>query len=219
MRAVLLAAIAALVTAQNAPIPVTTQTLSTSAARWLLQLDSPWSERSLAIGQMLAPTMRQAATYYHTMHPNKGVRVGQVNLLQQADLRRALCSGAQLTDCPSLIYYYGGRAQVYRGSGSLEDVVGFVERQAAATASLGQQQQQTRAQAQAAAAAALRSSGAAGVAGAASTRGAWPPPSPPAGSGKAALEQWLRQQQGGGGGKQQRCPAGTATRSTTRARA
>ena len=95
MRAVLLAAIAALATAQNAPIPVTTQTLSTSAARWLLQLDSPWSERSLAIGQMLAPTMRQAATYYHTMHPNKGVRVGQVNLLQQADLRRALCSGAR----------------------------------------------------------------------------------------------------------------------------
>ena len=105
MRAVLLAAIAALVTAQNAPIPVTTQTLSTSAARWLLQLDSPWSERSLAIGQMLAPTMRQAATYYHTMHPNKGVRVGQVNLLQQADLRRALCSGAQLTDCPIQIFH------------------------------------------------------------------------------------------------------------------
>ena len=57
MRSILLAAIAALGAAQNAPIPVTTQTLSTSAARWLLQLDSPWSERSLAIGQMLAPEL------------------------------------------------------------------------------------------------------------------------------------------------------------------
>ena len=217
MRAVLLAAIAALVTAQNAPIPVTTQTLSTSAARWLLQLDSPWSERSLAIGQMLAPTMRQAATYYHTMHPNKGVRVGQVNLLQQADLRRALCSGAQLTDCPSLIYYYGGRAQVYRGSGSLEDVVGFVERQAAATASLGQQQQ-TRAQAQAAAAAALRSSGAAAWRARRRAAGGRRRRRPPgaarrrssSGSGSSRVEAE---------GSSSRCPAGTATRSTTRARA
>ena len=139
--------------AQTASIyEITAQNFAQASAQpvaWLLQLESPWSRTGVQQAALLRPVMQQAAQYFNSMYTSKGVRVGKVDLQQNAALRQAFCSGG--AECPALVMMQNGRAQVYSGTGSLQDVLSFVERQTqgrGATSAAAQQQAQQQAQLQ-----------------------------------------------------------------------
>ena len=131
---------------------ITAQNFAQASAQpvaWLLQLESPWSRTGVQQAALLRPVMQQAAQYFNSMYTSKGVRVGKVDLQQNAALRQAFCSGG--AECPALVMMQNGRAQVYSGTGSLQDVLSFVERQTqgrGATSAAAQQQAQQQAQLQ-----------------------------------------------------------------------
>ena len=109
---------------------ITAQNFAQASAQpvaWLLQLESPWSRTGVQQAALLRPVMQQAAQYFNSMYTSKGVRVGKVDLQQNAALRQAFCSGG--AECPALVMMQNGRAQVYSVTGSLQDVLSFVERQ------------------------------------------------------------------------------------------
>ena len=129
---------------------ITAQNFAQASAQpvaWLLQLESPWSRTGVQQAALLRPVMQQAAQYFNSMYTSKGVRVGKVDLQQNAALRQAFCSGG--AECPALVMMQNGRAQVYSGTGSLQDVLSFVERQTqgrGATSAAAQQQAQLQQQ-------------------------------------------------------------------------
>ena len=139
---------------------ITAQNFAQASAQpvaWLLQLESPWSRTGVQQATLLRPVMQQAAQYFNSMYTSKGVRVGKVDLQQNAALRQAFCPDG--AECPALVMMQNGRAQVYSGTGSLQDVLSFVERQTQGQAqgqaqgrggAAQQQQQQQQQQAQAA---------------------------------------------------------------------
>ena len=85
---------------------------SAQPVAWLLQLESPWSPTGQRQATLLRPVMLQAAQYYNSLYTSKGVRVGKVDLQQNAQLRQAFCSGG--SECPALVMMQNGRAQVGR---------------------------------------------------------------------------------------------------------
>ena len=116
MRRALLAAAVGAACAQTASVYEITsrnfQQASSQPVAWLLQLESPWSTNGQQVMAALRPVVQQAAQYYNAMYTSKGVRVGRADLQQQAELRKAFCTGA---DCPSLVLMQNGRAQASRG--------------------------------------------------------------------------------------------------------
>ena len=182
---------------------------SPRARRWRRALDPAWrsaSRRSARCWRRRCGRRRRTTTRC-TDASRAMARVGQADLAAAGrPPPRAPPPGAQLTDCPSLIYYYGGRAQLITR-----------QRQPERTWSASSSARPRRARgARPAAAADARQAQAASRARDSSSsrarratswptrasipRGAWPPSSLSRRSGKAALEQWLRQQQGGGAG-------------------
>jgi hypothetical protein len=188
----LLLALAGNALAQSAMPELTEQNFVQAAKQpfaWLINIEQPSNPQSRAAATMLKPALSQAMQYYHGARSEKGVRVAHLDVQSNPQLRQILCEAAAV--CPPLVLYRRGTpVQVYRGSGSVEDVVRWVERantagaggagvSAGAGAGAGAAQQQAaaaaayRAQVQQQAAAALqasvRSGATAGLSGAASS--------------------------------------------------
>ena len=127
----LLALLAASASAQvNAPLELTTSNFAKAAQQpiaWLINVEQSTNEQSRMAATMLKPALSQAVQYYHTMQPNKGVRVAHLDVVRDPQLRPILCESGQT--CPPLVLYRGGMPKhVYSGSGSTEDVIRWVER-------------------------------------------------------------------------------------------
>jgi hypothetical protein len=199
----LLALAAESVRAQHVgPVEITQRNFNQAAqmpVAWLFQLESPWSAQGRAAASLLQPVMLKAARYYNEQLPARGVRVGRIDMQNAPELRAHFCDS---NVCPPLILYKGGRLQSYKGSGSFEDIMRFVERTAPragggdgsgiTAGGTGTTSAATyRAEAAAAAQKAMQGAGAAGLSGAASTRRA---PSSPQSNSKEALARWLKEQ-------------------------
>ena len=81
---------------------------------WLLHLEVPSNAQSRAAATLLQPVMKQAATYFHELRSEKGVRVGHIDMQSNAELQRVLCDDGV---CQPLVLYKAGRTLSYRGSG------------------------------------------------------------------------------------------------------
>ena len=82
----LLALLAASASAQvNAPLELTTSNFAKAAQQpiaWLINVEQSTNEQSRMAATMLKPALSQAVQYYHTMQPNKGVRVAHLDVVR-----------------------------------------------------------------------------------------------------------------------------------------
>ena len=76
------------------PVEITTANFAVATGQpyaWLLHLEMPANAQSTAAAQLLRQPLRQLTAYFHTVHKEKGVRIGHVDMQRSIELKRLLC--------------------------------------------------------------------------------------------------------------------------------